>query len=248
MSALAMVPATAQAANNCQRFVGSWTITNLMAFETIIKPDGTGTFNNSASFTWTCSGAEWVYTSSAGTWRMKLSPDGMRMVGAGALGETITGVRKSPLPHAVIARPASASHERADPPALLSPEPTAPPSHTASQQDWDDCAARSIPACTRLISDQGQSATDRPDAYLFRASAHLAEADLDGAIADYNEAIKLAPTNIVAYSSRALAYFRKGDRDRAILDYNAAARIDPKGLTEIAAGNAEIAAIARAAR
>lgn len=127
-------------------------------------------------------------------------------------------------------------------------EPTAPPPHTASQQDWDDCAARSIPACTRLIGDQSQSATDRADAYLFRAGAHLAEADLDGAIGDYSEAIKLAPGNVVAYASRALAYFHKGDQNSAVRDYVVADRLDGKKLAEIRSSNPEIEQIGALAR
>jgi Tfp pilus assembly protein PilF len=74
----------------------------------------------------------------------------------------------------------------------------------ANQRDWDECT--------------GKSAQNRADAYLFRANAHVVEGSFDQAIADYGEAIRLAPQNVVAYAGRAVAYFHKGDRDHAVID------------------------------
>jgi hypothetical protein len=62
--------------------------------------------------------------------------------------------------------------------------------------------------------------------------------------ADYSEAIRLVPRNIVAYAGRAVAYYHKGDRDRAVLDYTTAKNVDAKVFGEIANGNTELAAIA----
>jgi tetratricopeptide (TPR) repeat protein len=119
----------------------------------------------------------------------------------------------------------------------------------ADQQDWSDCsgqdAARAIAPCSRIIADQSASAQDRADAYLYRAGAELAQGDLDRAVADYSEAIRLSPTNLVAYASRAIAYARKGDRDRAVADFRSAQRIDADKLAGIAAGNPEVAQIAQ---
>ena len=58
--------------------------------------------------------------------------------------------------------------------------------------------------------------------------AYLAKDDLDRAIADFDEAIRLNPQYSVAFFNRALAYNRKGDRDRAIADYGEAIRLDPR--------------------
>ena len=50
----------------------------------------------------------------------------------------------------------------------------------------------------------------------------------DKAIADYNDAIKLDPKNILAFIGRGDAYTNKGDYDRALANYNEAIRLDPK--------------------
>lgn len=131
-------------------------------------------------------------------------------------------------------------------------EPTAPPPHTASQQDWNECTgkdpAQVIEACSRIVPNVEESVQNRADAYLFRAGAYLAQGDFDKAITDYSDAIVLTPKNVIAYSSRALAYSHKGDRAHAVADYVTAAKIDPKAVAEIAAGNMEIDAIAKAAQ
>ena len=119
----------------------------------------------------------------------------------------------------------------------------------ASQQDYDDCsqtadAGRSVGACTRIIIDQSESATDRAAAYVQRGNDYVASERLDEAIADYGAAIALDPRNLVAFASRAIAYSRKGDRDRAIADYREASTIDPNSVVAMAAANKEIAAIA----
>jgi tetratricopeptide (TPR) repeat protein len=126
------------------------------------------------------------------------------------------------------------------------------PALSATQQDYNDCAqtsnpALSLAACTRLIQDPAQSVSDRVIAYLNRGNDNAALNQPDSAIADYSEAIKLDPRNIVALSSRAIAYFGKGDRERAIADYNAANTLDPKQVTQMAAGSAELKEIASAA-
>src|SRR5262249_25852082 len=61
-----------------------------------------------------------------------------------------------------------------------------------------------------------------------RGTAYDRQGDHDRAIADYSEAIRLAPIFAQAYSSRGLAYYQKGDFDRAIADYGEAIRLDPK--------------------
>jgi hypothetical protein len=122
----------------------------------------------------------------------------------------------------------------------------------ADQQDWNDCsgqdAARAIAACSRIIADQGTSARDRADAHLYRGGTSLGQGDIERAIADYTEAILLAPENVVAHVSRALAYARKGDRALAAADYVAAERLDRGQVEELAAANPNVAAIAAIAR
>src|SRR6516164_1826852 len=52
--------------------------------------------------------------------------------------------------------------------------------------------------------------------------------DYDKAIANYNDAIKLDPKNIVGFIGRGDAYTNKGDYDRALASYSEAIRLDPK--------------------
>jgi tetratricopeptide (TPR) repeat protein len=150
------------------------------------------------------------------------------------------------------ARKQVATPPKPPPPPAAQTETTSPLPHTASQQEWDECAgkdpARVIEACSRIVPNVEETVQNRADAYLFRAGAYLAQGDFDRAIADYSDAIVLTPRNVVAYSSRALAYSRKGDRTHAVTDYVTAAKIDPQAVAGIAAGNAEIDAIAKAAQ
>ena len=64
-------------------------------------------------------------------------------------------------------------------------------------------------------------------AYYYRGAVYAAGGDKDGAIADYNEAIRLYPKSTDAYYSRGVAFAAKGDNDRAIADYSEAIRLDP---------------------
>lgn len=79
--------------------------------------------------------------------------------------------------------------------------------------------------------------------------------DLDGAVADCNKAVHLAPHEASYRDSRGLAYLRHGDTKKAIDDYDDALRIDPKlasslygrgvarrRLGQTSAGDADIAA------
>jgi tetratricopeptide (TPR) repeat protein len=126
------------------------------------------------------------------------------------------------------------------------------PAGAANRQDWAQCRgsdpALAIAGCGRVVSDQAETAENRAEAFLRRAGAYRDRGDSDAAIADYGEAVTLAPRNAAAYVSRALVYFRNGDRDRAIVDFAVAARLDAKGADDTAAVNPDFARIAAMAR
>jgi lipoprotein NlpI len=106
------------------------------------------------------------------------------------------------------------------------------PALAASQRDWNDCKAddpdRRIAGCARILQDRSETGSNRIDAHINRAIAYKAKGDLDRAIADYNEAIRLDPKYADAYYNRGIAYKAKGDIDRAIADYNEAIGLDSK--------------------
>jgi tetratricopeptide (TPR) repeat protein len=126
------------------------------------------------------------------------------------------------------------------------------PAFAANQQDWDGCQSKdpkvAIPACSSIIPDESESPQNRADAYAYRAAQYLKQDNIQRAIADYTEALKLTPRNITAYVSRALAEFRQGDKEKAILDYSIAVKIDSAAVGRIASGNPDLQRVAEAAQ
>ena len=65
-----------------------------------------------------------------------------------------------------------------------------------------------IAACTRAIN----SGAGRPSInYYNRGYAYRKKGDMDRAIADYTEALRLDPKYAIAYNNRGLAYSDKGE-------------------------------------
>jgi tetratricopeptide (TPR) repeat protein len=76
---------------------------------------------------------------------------------------------------------------------------------------------------TRRINANASSAN-----YSDRAVCWRKRGELEIALGDFNEAIRLDPTSASAYNSRGVVWFEKDDYDKAIADYNEAIRLDPK--------------------
>jgi tetratricopeptide (TPR) repeat protein len=97
----------------------------------------------------------------------------------------------------------------------------------AAADDVDTCKQvvgdEAIAACTRVIGSGGDLAW----AYVKRGNAYSDKGDLDHAIADYNDAIRLDPKSGLAYVMRGNAYYDKGYFDHAIADDTEAIRLDP---------------------
>jgi tetratricopeptide (TPR) repeat protein len=64
--------------------------------------------------------------------------------------------------------------------------------------------------------------------YSNRGVAYVDKGDLEKAVADYTEAIRLNPIFVAAYWGRGSAYGKKGDIAKAIADYTDAIRLNPK--------------------
>jgi tetratricopeptide (TPR) repeat protein len=137
----------------------------------------------------------------------------------------------------------------------------------AHAQQWNDCESSQkspdvrIAACTRLLDTGRLSNAHRAMVYNNRAIALQDKGELDRAIADYSEAIKIDPLGknknkddgydfrvtykskdvrrqaeshpmtAQAYSNRGTVWYDKRDYDRAIADYSEAIKIDPKDAT-----------------
>jgi tetratricopeptide (TPR) repeat protein len=80
-------------------------------------------------------------------------------------------------------------------------------------------------ACTRLIGVR--SGKRQAEAYSARASWLHKLGREDQALADYDKALSIDPTNVEFYDYRGDSLVAKGDLDAAIDNYNQAIRVDP---------------------
>jgi tetratricopeptide (TPR) repeat protein len=78
-----------------------------------------------------------------------------------------------------------------------------------------------------INSKQHKSNEHKAWASYYRAVALQDRGDLEGALADYDEALRLDPSRAAAYLGRGIAWQRKKDYDKAIADFNEALRRDP---------------------
>ena len=98
----------------------------------------------------------------------------------------------------------------------------------ARADDWPACNAgnadEAIAACSRLIAFGLLTGRVSAMAYDSRGHARVAKGDLDSAISDFDEAIRLAPHFSLYYFHRGEARLAKGDHDGALADFDQASR------------------------
>lgn len=78
-----------------------------------------------------------------------------------------------------------------------------------------------------ILASDGIAQTTARD-YCNRGVARQKKGDLDGALADFSQAIELNPQDSTAYNNRGLAQMAKGDLDSALADYDRALQISPR--------------------
>jgi len=78
-----------------------------------------------------------------------------------------------------------------------------------------------------LFTDVIEKYPDQEFAWLARGNTKNGEGDFDGALADYNKAIRLNPDYSEALNNRAYIKEGKGDFDGALADYNKAIQLNP---------------------
>jgi tetratricopeptide (TPR) repeat protein len=121
--------------------------------------------------------------------------------------------------------------------------PTASAQAQAPQRSCDSedgaSAEQRIAGCTAVIkSAKGEKLADALD---LRGAAYRSQGEINLAIADYNQAIKINPKLAQAYLNRGVAYDHKGDYDRAIQDFDQALKLKPSALAHFNRGNAYLA-------
>jgi tetratricopeptide (TPR) repeat protein len=84
-----------------------------------------------------------------------------------------------------------------------------------------------ISRCDSLIGSEKNTQPDRIRAALARAAAYDRLQQYDRAIADYDVALRLDPTQADAFNHRGEVWRKKGDRPRALADFGAAIRLNP---------------------
>jgi tetratricopeptide (TPR) repeat protein len=87
-----------------------------------------------------------------------------------------------------------------------------------------------VELCSRAVN-AGLAAKHRAIAHNNRGLGHQRLGNLDAALADFNQAIKLDPNYVYPYDNRGEIYRQRGQFDRAVADYNTAIRMDPTFLS-----------------
>ena len=94
----------------------------------------------------------------------------------------------------------------------------------------DGAGPEAIPACDRAIASNKFPAKELASLYNDRGFFRLAAKDLDAALTDFSESIRVNPT-ASAFNNRGVAYRSKSENDLAIKAFDEAIRLDPKDAT-----------------
>jgi tetratricopeptide (TPR) repeat protein len=101
----------------------------------------------------------------------------------------------------------------------------------AAADEWDPCVKLSddlaVAGCSPLIDSHQCTGRSLARLYARRGGAYPSQDDLDHAMADFNESMRIT-TYPSAYNNRGNTWYRRGDFDRAIADCNLAIKLEPK--------------------
>ena len=104
--------------------------------------------------------------------------------------------------------------------------PPADPAHCLAAISADD-GDKIISACGALIDNEKTAKADRLKALIARAGIFTRKDEGDRAIADYDAALQLDPSQADLFNSRGELWRKKGDRRKALLDFGAALKLNP---------------------
>ena len=116
---------------------------------------------------------------------------------------------------------------------------TASASATSAQdykqlREWcygDSTDDQTIQGCNAVVLSNQETQKNKGDAIGNRGLAYKHKGQLDRALEDYDEAIRLSPANTNNFNLRGSVYDSKGQPERALQDYNQALKLDPNSST-----------------
>jgi tetratricopeptide (TPR) repeat protein len=107
-----------------------------------------------------------------------------------------------------------------------------PPAIAQTQQQIDWCNGKDstdvrIGGCTAMIESGKFTGKDLAIIFNLRGKAHADRSDIELAVTDYDQAIRLDPQYALAFTNRGRVYFKKKEYVLAIEDYAKSAALDP---------------------
>jgi tetratricopeptide (TPR) repeat protein len=118
--------------------------------------------------------------------------------------------------------PAAAGATGADTATVPSADPA--PCWAAISASDDD---RIVSDCGALVDNEKTAKPERLKALIARAAVFTRRDQVDRAIADYDAALQLDPSQADLLNSRGELWWKKGDRPRALADFGAAIKLNP---------------------
>jgi tetratricopeptide (TPR) repeat protein len=120
------------------------------------------------------------------------------------------------------------------------------PASAQMSPDWMVCTGKvqaaqpdqQVAACTAIIETGQETSTNMAVAYCARGVAFHARDQLERAIADYDESVRIGPKSPGGYRCRGYGNFARGALDEAISDFNEAIALDPSSASLLARGRA----------
>ena len=107
----------------------------------------------------------------------------------------------------------------------------AAPCGPASADDRETCKTASgdpaISACSRAIASKKYRGNVLSILYTNRGAEFGAKGDLDRAMKDHDQALKLDPKNALAFNNRGIAKLKKGDKEGGEADIAKAKQLQP---------------------
>src|SRR5262245_37030486 len=98
------------------------------------------------------------------------------------------------------------------------------PATAAGNPAWEACFApgstpdERVKACSTVIDSKSETGERLASAYCVRGHGFTEKGELDAALSDLDEAVRLDPTYACAYNNRGRVYNFKRDYDRAIAE------------------------------